>query len=95
VVIFSGDWLAVDGSSRIWRTVNGVTPSTGNGLEKTYSTVSGGWTAYGAYYNNVGAVGTQTVGLSAPGAQKYNIVAVEVFSTSIPQSVATIAWLIA
>ncbi|MDN5275058.1 MAG: hypothetical protein JWP06_959 [Candidatus Saccharibacteria bacterium] len=95
VVVFSGDWLAVDGSSRIWRTVNGVTPSIGNGLEKTYATFAGGWTAYGAYHNNVGAVGTQTVGLSAPGAQKYNIVAVEVLSTSTPQPVAMIAWLIA
>lgn len=95
VVVFNADWSAVDGASRVWRTVNGITPTSGNGLETTYGFGATAWTAYGAYYNNVGAVGTQTVGLSAPATQKYNIVAVEVLSTTIPQPVAIIAWLIA
>jgi hypothetical protein len=78
IVVFNADWDADDGSTRTWRTVNSITPTTGNSLERDYVFDSGKWTSYGAYYNDVGATGTKTVGLSVPSSQTYSIVAVEV-----------------
>lgn len=93
LVVFSDDWNALDGASRTWRTVNGITPSNGNGLELTYGFDSVNYTAYGGYYNDAGSTGSKTVGISAPVGQKYTIVAMEVLgSTSVPVS-ATVAWL--
>ncbi len=73
VVVVNGDWSAVDGSSRTWR----LSP-----IEASYDRDSLAYTIYGAYHPNIGAVGTYTVGLSAPTGQKYSIVAVEVLSSS-------------
>lgn len=84
VVVFNNDWNALDGSSRVWSTVNGITPTSGNGLETTYGFNSGLYTVYGAYYNDVGTAGGKTVGLSAPGGQKYSIVAVEIKGVAGP-----------
>ncbi|HEY7431995.1 MAG TPA: DUF5047 domain-containing protein [Streptosporangiaceae bacterium] len=72
------DWNAADGSSRTWRTVNGITPSPGGGDEITYARDSGKYAVYAAYYSDAGTAGVKTVGLSAPGGQKYSILAVEV-----------------
>jgi hypothetical protein len=77
VVAFSADWTATDGSTRTWRTVNSITPTSGNGLEQAYALSSGVYTIYGAYWSDAGAAGANNYGLSAPGAQKYSIVAVE------------------
>lgn len=82
IVVHSADWTGADGASRTWRTVNGITPTSGNGLEVSYFRDSSFYTIYGAYYNDVGAIGTYAVGESAPGAQKYSIVAVEVKGTA-------------
>ncbi len=78
IVTVVGDWDATDGSSRVWRTVNSITPTSGNGLETTYNFISLGYTVYGAYYSNAGTAGSKTVGLSAPVNQKYSIAAVEI-----------------
>lgn len=78
IVVVVGDWNAVDGASRTWRAVNGVTPTAGNGYERSYFYSSADYTVYVAYYPDAGAAGTKTVGLSAPGSQKYSIVAIEV-----------------
>lgn len=78
VVAVSGDWNAVDGATRVWRTVNSVTPTAGNGLERTYFTNASHYTTYGAYWSDAGAAGSKTVGLSAPGGQKWSLAAVEV-----------------
>lgn len=78
IVVVVGDWNAADGSSRTWRTVNSITPTSGNGLEVTYYRGSTTYTVYIAYYSDAGAAGTKTVGLSAPSGQKYSIVALEV-----------------
>lgn len=78
VVCFNGDFQAVDGTSRTWRTVNSITPTSGNGLEQTYQTIASHYTVYGSYYNNVGAAGSKTVGLSAPAAQDYSVIAIEI-----------------
>lgn len=78
LVVVNTDWNAVDGSSRTWRSINGITPSNANGLETQYFHDSSTWTAYNALYDNAGSVDTKTVGLSAPGGQKYSIIAIEV-----------------
>ena len=90
VVVFNNDWASVNGSSRVWDTVNGITPSAGNGLELSYTFNSGLITIYGAYYNNTGTAGPITVGLSAPTGQTYSIVAAEVLA---PPG-AVVAWLV-
>jgi hypothetical protein len=77
VVAVSGDWNAGSGA-RTWRTINGVTPTAGNGLEKNYTNAAGSYTTYCALWDNVGAVGAKTTGLSAPTGQKYSIAAIEV-----------------
>jgi hypothetical protein len=78
IVVVNGDWQAVDGASRTWRTENSITPTSGNGLETTYSMSAAKYTVYAAYYSDAGAAAAKTVGLSAPGAQKYSIAAIEI-----------------
>jgi hypothetical protein len=78
VAIFVGDWNAVDGSSRTWRTVNSVTPTAGNGYEVSYAFLAGLYTLYGAWWPDVGLKGSDNFGLSAPAGQKYQAVAVEI-----------------
>lgn len=85
VVVFNSDWNAQDGASRTWRTVNGITPTAGNGYEINYLYASGVWTAYGAYYPSVGAAGSITVGLSAPANQTWSLIAVEIFGGPSPK----------
>jgi hypothetical protein len=79
IVVIDDDWNAASGTSRTWRTVNSITPTSGNGLEYAYFDGSTGpsHTVYGAYYNDAGAAGSKTVGLSTP-SQKYSIAAVEI-----------------
>jgi hypothetical protein len=72
VVVASVDWNAVSGSSRTWRTTAGAL------TETSYFFSSGGYTGYGGYHADVGAAGAKTVGLSAPGGQKYATAAIEV-----------------
>jgi len=82
IVVVVCDWNAVDGASRTWRTVNGITPTSGNGLERSYMFDSVRMTYYVAYYSDVGTAGLKTVGISAPGGQRYVIGAIEVKGTA-------------
>lgn len=83
----NGDWNAGSGTSRTWRTVNSITPTSGNGLETKYLQDTSFYTVYEAYWNDAGTAGSKTVGLSAPTGQKYSIVAVEIKgSTAAPVS---------
>lgn len=77
VVCVSADWAAVN-SSRTWRTVNSITPSSGNGFEKTFFNQASQYTVYSSYYNNTGTAGANTYGLSAPTGQTYQTIAVEI-----------------
>jgi hypothetical protein len=77
IVVGIVDWSALDGAGRTWRTGAGAF------TETTYSTTVGQMTCYGGYHADAGPIGTYTVGLTAPGAQKYAIVACEVRS-SVP-----------
>lgn len=84
IAVIVGDWSAQDGTTRTWRTVNGITPTAGNGLEVTYFRDSSHYAVYVAYYTDAGAAGAKTVGLSAPGSQKYSIIAVEILGAVRP-----------
>lgn len=90
IAVLNTDWNAQNGA-RTWRTVNGITPTAGNFLEYGYAFATN-YTFYSAYYPDVGAPGVKTVGLSAPGSQKYSIIALEVLPPAAPLG-ATIAWL--
>lgn len=92
VIVFNADWNAQNGAGRIWRTVNGITPTAGNSLERDFTFVNTSYTVYGAYYSDVGAAGAITVGLTGPAGQTYSIVAVEVKGVTIP---VITAWLVA
>lgn len=77
IVVISIDWEAADGASRTWRTVNGFTPTAGNGQELVYF-LGTQYAVYVAYYPDAGAAGAKTVGLTAPAGQDYTIAAVEI-----------------
>ncbi len=72
VVVANGDWDAVDGASRTWRTVDGTL------TEEAYQLVASEYTVYGGYHADSGAIATNAVGLTAPSTQKYSIIAMEV-----------------
>jgi hypothetical protein len=94
IVVVVTDWNATDGASRVWRTVNGIAPTAGNGFERMYFRNTTNYAAYVAYYPDAGAAGAKTVGLSAPTTTpKYSIVAIEVLGSSStpPTSVAGLA----
>lgn len=78
IVVVVADWNAVDGATRTWRTVNGTTPTSGNGFERSYIRDAIRMTYYAAYYPDAGAAGVKTVGLSAPSTMRYVICAVEI-----------------
>lgn len=82
IAVFITDWSATSGASRTWTTVNGNTPTSGNGLELNYTFVSGSYTTYTAYYPDAGAAGSKTVGITAPTGLTYSVVAIEILGTS-------------
>lgn len=72
------DWEPINGATRTHRTVNGYTPTAGNGQEFAYSYTSGRYTIYVAYIVDAGPAGTKTIGISSPTGQAYSCAAVEV-----------------
>lgn len=78
VVLIGADWNAVDFTTRTWATVNGVTPTSGNGLERTYFRDSAQYTVYAAYWDDVGVAGGNTYGITTTGVIDSTIAAVEV-----------------
>jgi len=76
VVFMNSDWAAQDGASRTYRTT-GV----GTFTEQTYYRDPDRYTTYNGYYANVGVVAAKTVGLTAPGSQKYAIASIEIQGT--------------
>lgn len=77
IVTVNGDWTA-SAAARTWRTINGTTPTSGNGFEKAYYNDAAAYTAYSAYWPDAGVAGTYATGLSAPTGQKYSIASIEV-----------------
>jgi hypothetical protein len=80
IVCIFVDWGTVDGSSRVWRTVNGFAPSAGNGKELAYFRNTTDYAVYVAYYPDAGAAGSKTLGLSTPtgGTTRFVAAAVEI-----------------
>lgn len=78
--VISDDWNAVDGTSRTWRSVNGVAAT-----EDTYARDAATHAVYAGHHLNAGVAGSATVGLSAPGGQKYSIAVVEVLGIPFPE----------
>lgn len=77
------DWAAVDGATRTWRTVNGSALA-----ESVYARNATNYGVYGGYSLDAGAIGTATVGLTAPAAQTYAICAIEILGTAGAAAVA-------
>lgn len=77
-----GDWAAADGTSRTWRTVNSVTPTVGNGMERAYFRNSADYSAYAGYWSDAGAAGSKQIGLSAPTGMAHSTIGVEVLGTA-------------
>lgn len=91
VVVMDADW---NGSSsgvpaHTWATVNGITPTSGNGEIATYA--SSNYIVYTGYYRDTGSGGAANFGLSSP-SQRYSISALEVLGGSAPTGTVT-AWL--
>lgn len=78
IVVVSGDWNAADGTSRVWLTVNSITPSSGAGTEPTYFRDGSRYSTYAGRYTDAGSAGSKTIGVSAPGGQKFSIAAIEI-----------------
>jgi hypothetical protein len=76
VIVVNLDATNTDGASRAWLT------NAGAFSELSYSRAAGVIAAYGGYHADAGAIGTDAVGLSAPAAQKYSIIACEVLGTA-------------
>jgi hypothetical protein len=84
IIYIGADWTATDGSAtRAWRAINSITPTSGNGLEKDYFRDAAGtnYAVYTAYWNDVGAIGAKTTGLTAP-TQKATTIALEIKGTA-------------
>lgn len=77
IAVFNADWTAADGASRTWRSGAGTL------TEQTYFRDSAHYTVYGGYHADADAIGVKAVGLSAPGSQRYSIVACEVKGTAV------------
>lgn len=77
-------------TSVTWRTINSITPTSGNGLQKDAVKVTGAATWLSAYWNDAGAVGSKTLGLTTQTGADYSMASVEILGTSsinVPSSV--------
>lgn len=81
VVYGSGDWAAVTNTTRTWRTINGITPTSGNGGERASAFLTGAYTMYAGFWSDAGGAGAVTTGLSAPVGQTWSAVVAEVLGT--------------
>lgn len=80
IAYLNTDWNAGSVASRTWRTINSITPTSGNGLEKVATQVASHYSVYSAHWNDAGAAGSKTTGLSAP-TQAWAAVAVEILGS--------------
>jgi hypothetical protein len=84
VVFAAADFNATDGATRTYRTINSITPTAGSALERAYQFAPGVYTVYSVYWNDVGAAGSQTVGMLTPDPQRWSCVVIEVQGVSAP-----------
>lgn len=74
------DWDAAATTGKTWRTVNSITPTVGNSLEKTATQEVAHMSVYSAYWDDTGPSATNTYGMTAP-LQKPLQIAVEVLGS--------------
>jgi hypothetical protein len=77
IVLMSADWNAVSAATRTWATINSITPTSGNTLEKV-ATATGNYTIFSAYWSDAGSAGAKTPGVTAAASMKPSVVAVEI-----------------
>lgn len=77
------DWNSLDGATRTWATVNGTTPTAGNGFEIAYFRNTSNYAVYSAFYPDAGTAGAKTVGVTTPGAtMRPAVAAIEVLGST-------------
>lgn len=72
IAMFNGDWNAVAGTTRSYRS------DAGSFAETLYQYSAGVATFYGGYYPDAGTAGAKQIGMSQPAGQAYAVVGVEV-----------------
>lgn len=87
LAFFDTDWDATDLTSRTWRTINSIVPTSGNGLEKLYFRNASFYSVVSAIWDDAGAIGTYTTGLSSPATLENAMIAIEVKGTTSGVSV--------
>lgn len=96
VVAHVSDWNESAVTPRTWRTINSVTPTSGNGMEQDAVLVAGSYSVLGAYWSDVGTAGAKTTGLTTQTGADYSMVSVEVLGASAstpPSSVTYITYM--
>lgn len=74
ITVLNADWNAVNGSTRTYLT------SAGAFTENGYQTDPSWLTFYSGYHADAGAVGSKTVGMSAPSGQRPSLIVLEVLA---------------
>jgi hypothetical protein len=79
IVCYGADWNAGATTGKAWLPLVGATtPSAGNGFEKVGAQQGSSYTVYSAYYNDAGAIGSKSVGMTDPNGMQWAFIAVEV-----------------
>lgn len=81
ISFFAADWNE-SAAAGTWRTINGITPTAGNGGERTAQQISGWYTAYSAYWSDAGAAGSKTTGMTVPATPNAGMVAIEILGSA-------------
>lgn len=95
------DWIPNTAGSRVWGTINGITPTTANGYDLTYESLSNYMIA-GAYWPDVGFAGSKSVSFNHTNTHKYSMFALEILGSpfsgtifpapdTIPRLIATVS----
>lgn len=86
ILAFVADFNAADDTTRVWRTINGVTPTALGALEIDHAFLTAHYTLSGAVWDDVGSAAAKTAGQSTLATQKYSIIAMEIKGTNRPPS---------
>lgn len=78
VMCLIGDTNESAVTTKTWRAINSITPTVGNGLEKDGVKVTGAATFLSAYWNDAGATGSKTLGLTTQTGADYSMASIEI-----------------
>lgn len=82
VMCLVGDFNESTVTTRTWRTINSITPTAANTLEKDAVLVSGTASWLSAYWNDAGATGSKTLGLTTQTGADYSMASIEILGAS-------------